>query len=83
MLASHAISGLRRLRETARSLRAPQNGRAAPAPPQMDRYDSWLDTFWGGELDRIDAACVGAGPEALGLFRGVDSGVWAALDSGI
>ncbi len=49
----------------------------------MDRYDSWLDTFWGGELDRIDAACVGAGPEALGLFRGVDSGVWAALDSGI
>jgi SAM-dependent methyltransferase len=45
----------------------------------MDRYDSWLETFWGGELDRIDAACVGAGPEALGLFRGVDNGVWAAL----
>jgi SAM-dependent methyltransferase len=70
---------LRRLRQTARSLRAVRTGRPASTPPQDERYDSWLQTFWGSELDRIDAACAGAGPEALALFRDIDSGLWATL----
>lgn len=42
-------------------------------------YDSWLQTFWGEELGQIDAACAGAGPEALALFRELDADLWALL----
>jgi SAM-dependent methyltransferase len=78
-LASRTISRLAHLPHLARWLRARQSGPAFPAPPQSEPYDSWLQTFWGRELERIDAACTGAGPEALALFRELDGDLWAAL----
>ena len=52
--------------------------RSAPAAV-APRHDSWLSAFWSTELDRIDAACAGAGPEALRRFRELDSDLWALL----
>jgi SAM-dependent methyltransferase len=49
------------------------------APQGEERYDSWLRTFWGPELERIEAAAATAQPGALSLFRELDSDLWALL----
>ena len=61
----------RALRLRARALRR----RATPGP----RYDSWLEHFYGDQLERIDAACRDAGPEAFALFRDLEADLWALL----
>jgi SAM-dependent methyltransferase len=78
-LAARTAPLRRRVHEAARRLRGQPTGRSSPPALASDRYDSWLQTFWGDELQRIDAACVGAGPEALALFRGLDADLWALL----
>jgi SAM-dependent methyltransferase len=48
-------------------------------PPVPGGYDSWLEHVHGGELERIDAACAGGGPECYALFRALDVDTWALL----
>jgi SAM-dependent methyltransferase len=55
--------------------------RARPSSPPV-LYDSWLEAAHGEELRAIDDACAGAGPEAYGLFRDLDSDLWALLLTG-
>jgi SAM-dependent methyltransferase len=74
--ATRALLGLRGIASAVRARRVVRPGHASAAPV---RYDSWLQTFWGTELERIDAACTGAGPEALALFRELDADLWALL----
>jgi SAM-dependent methyltransferase len=50
-------------------------GVAAPDPP----LDTWLTSLFGAQLDPIEAACAGAGPEAFERFRGLDDDLWALL----
>jgi SAM-dependent methyltransferase len=45
-------------------------------------YDSWLRHYHGKRLRELDAACEGAGPEALPLFRELDDDAWTLLLSG-
>ncbi len=43
-------------------------------------YGSWLETFFGQELERIDAACATTPrDEAWTLFRELDDDLWAVL----
>jgi SAM-dependent methyltransferase len=63
---------LRELAAVARARRA-EPARAAP------RHDSWLEAFWADELNHIEAALPGMGPSAFGLFRELDSDLWALL----
>lgn len=67
---------LRAARARTRALRAP-GGPPAGFPP--GRYDSWLEHFHGERLAELDAACVGAGPEAFARFRDLDPDLWALL----
>jgi SAM-dependent methyltransferase len=46
-----------------------------PDPP----LDEWLAHFFDVRLSELDAACAGAGPEALPLFRDLDDDLWALL----
>lgn len=41
--------------------------------------DLWLEPLFGAELERIDAALEGAGPEGYELFRELDDDLWALL----
>lgn len=50
----------------------------APEPRNDARLDSWLELF-DDELAPIEAACAGAGPEALALCRDLDDDLWALL----
>jgi len=47
--------------------------------PESSRLERWLRPLFGGELDRIDAAVSGAGPEGYAAFRDLDDDVWALL----
>ncbi len=67
---------LRRLR---RELDARAGGSGTASAPAEQRYDSWLRAFCEVQLDPIEAACAGAGTEALALFAGLDSDLWALL----
>jgi SAM-dependent methyltransferase len=49
------------------------------APQGGERYDSWLRTFWGPELERIEVAAASAEPGSLSLFRELASDLWALL----
>ena len=49
---------------------------------QRGTYDTWLSAYHGDALGQIDAACAGAGSEALPLFRDLDDDVWTLLLSG-
>jgi SAM-dependent methyltransferase len=65
-----------------RRLRRERNARAGGtrtefAPPP--RHDSWLQAFCAAELDPVEAACARAGAQAYGLFRELDSDLWALL----
>ncbi len=52
----------------------------SPSPPLPGRrYDSWLRGFCADELDPIEAACAGAGAEAMSLFAELDSDLWGLL----
>jgi len=66
------------LRRARRELSARAPGSPLPARP-AERHDSWLQAFCAPELDPIDAICAGAGTEAFGLFRDLDSDLWALL----
>lgn len=79
VLASRAIHAVSEVRAAARSVRARAAGRRPAQAATPTRYDSWLDTFWGPELERINAACASAGPDAPALFRGLDADLWALL----
>ena len=46
-----------------------------PDPP----LDEWLAHYFDARLSELDAACAGAGPEALPLFRELDDDLWALL----
>src|SRR3954454_21444191 len=74
------------LRATADPPRRRRPGRRpAPPPPMSDpaRYDSWLTGLYGVTLAQIDAACAGLQrDEAFGLFRDLDTDLWAVLLSG-
>ena len=65
-------AGRRRLGRTS------EPGVATPTP-EPGPFDSWLSHFHGERLERIDAACAGAGPEAFALFSGLDDDLWAVL----
>lgn len=67
------------LSQTARRTVAVARGGADPVDPEATALDSWLQTYWDAELSRLDAACAGAGPEALPEFRSLGSDVWALL----
>jgi SAM-dependent methyltransferase len=67
------------LRRAIRRWRHPSVTRDAAAGGDRERYDSWLETFFAEPLARIDGACGGAGPEALKLFRELDSHLWGLL----
>ena len=41
--------------------------------------DEWLAHYFDARLSELDAACAGAGPEALPLFRDLDDDLWALL----
>jgi SAM-dependent methyltransferase len=73
---TRARRGVRRLARTLLSRGAPARADAAAAEP---RYDRWLHHYYGDELARLDAACAGAGAEALAGFRELDPDVWALL----
>jgi SAM-dependent methyltransferase len=47
------------------------------APEEL--FDDWLVHYFDERLSQLDAACAGAGPEALALFRDLDDDVWALL----
>jgi SAM-dependent methyltransferase len=49
------------------------------APQGGERYDSWLRTFWGPELERIEAAAATTQPGSPSLFAELDSDLWALL----
>jgi SAM-dependent methyltransferase len=49
------------------------------ASQSRERYDSWLRTFWGAELERLEAAAATAEPGSMSLFRGLDGDLWALL----
>jgi len=75
---------LRSLGQTARRLR----GRETQVPwadAMIEEelhadYSSWLDTYFGAELERIDAACAEVPKdEAWQLFRELDDDLWAFL----
>ena len=75
---------LRSLGQTARRLR----GRETQVPwadvmieeDLTADYSSWLDTYFGAELERIDAACANTPKEdAWQLFRELDDDLWAVL----
>ena len=62
-----------------RALRPRRPDRAAPPPPQ-ERFDSWLEHFYGELLATLDAACAhGAAAEQYALFRNLDDDLWALL----
>jgi SAM-dependent methyltransferase len=67
------------LRRAIRRWRHPSVARGAAGGGDPERYDSWLETFFAELLTRVDGACVGAGPEALKLFGGLDSHLWSLL----
>ncbi len=57
--------------------------RLRPGPPVArqggERYDSWLRTFWGPELEPIEATAASARPGSLSLFAGLEDNLWALL----
>jgi hypothetical protein len=62
-----------------RALRPRRPDPAAP-PPAQDRFDSWLQHFYGERLAAIDAACAhGPAAEQYALFRDLDDDLWALL----
>ncbi len=69
-------AGLRRAIRRRRHLSVARN---AAGTGDLERYDSWLETFFAEPLARIDGACAGAGAEALRLFRELDSDLWGLL----
>lgn len=45
-----------------------------------DDWTSWLDTFFGDELEKLDSACADTSPaESWRLFRDLDDDLWAVL----
>jgi SAM-dependent methyltransferase len=67
------------LRRAIRRWRHLSVARDAAGGDDLERYDSWLETFFAELLTRVDGAGVGAGPEALKLFGGLDSSLWGVL----
>jgi SAM-dependent methyltransferase len=71
---------LRAVGRLARWKRPPAEQDAASSPSfTAGRYDSWLEHFYGEELEQIDAACADGGPECFALFRDLDQDLWALL----
>ncbi len=67
------------LSQTARqTVRTARSRRSATEPPGGS-FSSWLQTYWDAELSVLDAACAGAGEEALAQFRELDKDLWALL----
>ena len=50
----------------------------APAPDRL-ALDSWLSTFWGAELDELDARCAASEAVPWDAFGALGDDVWAAL----
>ena len=69
----------RRVRRLARTLLSRGGGSAEAAADSAPRYDRWLEHYHGADLADLDAACAGAGPEALRQFCALDADVWALL----
>ena len=69
--------------ELARRVARSAPGRRLIAAMQDDRpdppLDEWLAHYFDARLSELDAACAGAGPEALPLFRDLDDDLWALL----
>ena len=53
--------------------------RAAAVGPATARWDSWLQTFFGEQLEPIESECATRGPAAIESFRRLPSHVWALL----
>lgn len=66
------------LRGVGRRLRARAGGTPS-ADAESGGYDSWLLALHGDRLRELDAACAGAGPEALARFADLDVDLWALL----
>lgn len=66
----------RRLASTRLGQKAKQTLRNDPIPGSLDQ---WLEPLFGEELDRIDAALEGAGPDGYALFRDLDDDLWSLL----
>lgn len=47
--------------------------------PMPATLDPWLEPLFSEDLDRIDAAIKGAGPEGYALFRDLDDDLWSLL----
>ena len=77
-LSSRARRPLRALRRR-RDASAPAPGPAFPPTLAADRYDTWLEHFFGDELGRIDAACADPAQRSFALFRDLDPDLWALL----
>jgi SAM-dependent methyltransferase len=58
---------------------SPDSAPGAAAGAAAGGFDWWLAPLYDDELSAIDAACTGAGPEALAAFRGLDDDLWAVL----
>jgi Methyltransferase domain len=66
-----------RLGRTLRPRRPPDGD---PQRPVQDRFDSWLEHFYGERLAAVDAACAdGPSAEHYALFRDLDDDLWALL----
>ena len=66
----------RRLASTRLGQKAKDSLRTDPVPVSLDQ---WLRPLFGEELDRIEAALEGAGPEGYALFRELDDDLWSLL----
>jgi SAM-dependent methyltransferase len=75
-LSHRAAGAARRLAGTTLGRRAVSSLRTDPTPA---RLDDWIVPLFGGELDRIDAAVKGAGPEGYREFRDLDDDLWSML----
>lgn len=53
-------------------------GTLRPGPDDAG-LDHWLKPLFGDELDRIEAALEGAGPEGYAAFRDLDDDLWSLL----
>jgi SAM-dependent methyltransferase len=68
---------------TARRGRDPEPDQASPEEsPDPARYDLWLASLFGDELDALDVACAEAGGEAFESFSRLGDDLWAVLLSG-
>lgn len=73
------MPSFRAVKRFARVLRRERSSADGPEPFDPERVDSWLEQFYGEQLNTIDAALAAGPQEPYALFGDLDDDAWGLL----